>query len=92
MTQKKSENLLFYDWKGNISIRVLKDSSTEWYQIIYELALDKHYNNNRFLYLVWAIVNVFVVGLDPNPIFGYACGGIKLWSKLGDHLKDRLRS
>ena len=59
---------------------------------MYELALDKHYNNNLFLYLVWAIVNVFVEGLDPHPIFGYACRGIKLWSKLGDHLKDRLRS
>ena len=40
---------------------------------MYELALDKHYNNNLFLYLVWAIVNVFVEGLDPHPIFGYAC-------------------
>ena len=45
-----------------------------------------------FIHLVQYAVNIFVEGLDPDPILGYACSGIKLWSKLGNHLKDRLKN
>ena len=31
-----------------------------------------------FIHLVQCALNVFVEGLDPDPILGYACGDIKL--------------